>query len=157
MTSIDTSFRIAEMLASGLKCSHILMTLALEARGESDPALVRAMSGLALGMGQGFNCGTLSAGCCVLGLHAGRAREDENDDPRFAAMLDAFSGWFHTMAQQRWGGIDCSDIMKFDPMLKASRCPALIAEVWGQLEQTLEDHGFDPTETTAPDLLEDRP
>lgn len=148
MTSVDDSFRIAEMLASGLKCSHVLMTLALEARGETDPKLVRAMSGLALGMGQGFDCGTLSAGCCVLGLHAGRAREDEADDPRFAAMLDDFSGWFHAMAEERWGGIDCADIMKFDPDLKAQRCPALIAEVWDKVVETLREKGIDPA---APD------
>lgn len=144
MTSPDDSFRIAEMLAAGMKCSHILMTLALEARGETDPKLVRAMSGLALGVGQGFNCGTLSAGACVLGLHAGRAREDEADDPRFAVLLDEFSGWFHVMAKERWGGIDCADIMKFDETLKAQRCPALIAEVWDKLGETLRDQGLDP-------------
>jgi len=144
MTSIDTSFRIAELLASGMKCSHVLMTLALEARGESDPKLVRAMSGLALGMGQGFNCGALSGGCCVLGLHAGRASQDEVDDPRFAAMLDTFSGWFNAMARDHWGGIDCADIMKFDPALKAERCPALVADVWARLEETLTEHGLDP-------------
>lgn len=146
MTDVDVSFRIAEMLATGMKCSHILMTLALEARGEASPELVRSMSGLALGMGQGFNCGALSAGCCVLGLHAGRAEEAEADDPRFAAMLDAFSGWFHAMAKQQFGGIDCADIMKFDPDLKATRCPALIAAVWDEIEKTLLDHGFDPAD-----------
>lgn len=151
MTTPDTSFRIAEMLASGLKCSHVLMTLALEARGEDDPALVRSMSGLALGMGQGFNCGCLSAGCCVLGLHAGRATEAEADDPRFAPMLDDFSGWFHTMAKERYGGIDCADIMKFDPALKAERCPRLIAEVWDKIGETLTEHGLDPAGTSPDD------
>jgi len=156
MTSVDDSFRIAEMLAAGMKCSHVLMTLALEARGETDPKLVRAMSGLALGMGQGFNCGALSAGCCVLGLHAGRAREDEADDPRFAAMLDDFSGWFHTLAEKRWGGIDCADIMKFDPALKAERCPALIAEVWDEVVATLREKGLDPA-AANPDAEETAP
>ncbi len=146
MSDPDTTFRIAEMLLSGLKCSHVLMKLALEAQGRDDPDLVRAMSGLALGMGQGFNCGALSGGCCVLGLIAGRAGEDEAEDPRFASVLDAFSGWFHTAAKQRFGGIDCADIMKFDQALKAQRCPALIGEVWDKLNEILAEHGIDPTE-----------
>ena len=63
----EESFRVAELLLDDFKCSHILMRLALEAQGRDDPDLIRAMSGLALGMGQGFNCGALSAGCCVIG------------------------------------------------------------------------------------------
>ncbi|MDR3493252.1 MAG: C-GCAxxG-C-C family protein [Ancalomicrobiaceae bacterium] len=144
MSAIDTSFRIAELLVSGLRCSHVLMLLALEARGESDPALVKSMSGLALGLGQGFNCGCLTAGCAVLGLYAGRADVDDEDDPRLAALIDDFSGWFHAMAKERFGGIDCADIMRFDEALQAQRCPALIAAVWDRLETTLADHGFDP-------------
>ncbi len=144
MSDPDTTFRIAEMLLSGLKCSHVLMKLALEAQGRDDPDLVRVMSGLALGMGQGFNCGALSGGCCVLGLYAGRADERETDDPRFAPVLDAFSGWFHTAMTQRYGGIDCADIMKFDPSLKSERCPALIVEVWDKLREVLAEHDIDP-------------
>ena len=149
MTSIDTSFRIAELLASGLKCSHVLMLLALEARGQSDPQLVKAMSGLALGLGQGFNCGCLTAGCAVIGLYAGRAGEADDEDPRFAALIDDFSGWFHAMAKARFGGIDCADIIKFDAALQAERCPALIAAVWQRLEATLVEHGIDPAVADA--------
>ncbi|MDR3374181.1 MAG: C-GCAxxG-C-C family protein [Ancalomicrobiaceae bacterium] len=149
MTSIDTSFRIAELLASGLKCSHVLMLLALEARGESDPRLVKAMSGLALGLGQGFNCGCLTAGCAVIGLYAGRADAADDEDPRCAAAIDDFSGWFHAMAKDAWGGIDCADIMQFDEALQAQRCPTLIASVWDRLEATLADHGIDPALSDA--------
>lgn len=154
MTAPDTAFRIAELLLSGLKCSHVLMKLALEAQGRDDPDVVRAMSGLALGMGQGFNCGALTGGCCVLGLIAGRAEEDEADDPRFAALLDDFTGWFHAAARDRFGGIDCADIMKFDPALKQERCPALIGEVWDKLEAILADHGSDLSE--IPDATRSR-
>lgn len=150
MTTPDTAFRIAEMLLAGLKCSHILMKLTLEAQGRDDPGLVRAMSGLALGMGQGFDCGALTAGCCVLGLHAGRAGEDEADDPRFTPLLDEFTGWFHANAHEHFGGIACANIMRFDPALKQERCPALIGEVWERLNYILVDHGIDPTESLDP-------
>lgn len=139
----DASFRIAELLLDGFKCSHILAMLALEAQGRDDPDLVRAMSGLALGMGQGFNCGALSAGCCVIGLYAGRSNADAAEDPRFAGALDALSGWFHAMAKEKFGGIDCADIMKFDPALKAERCPGLILDTWTKATEILAEYGFD--------------
>lgn len=147
--SDDTSFRIAELLMQDFKCSHILMMLALEAQNRDDPDLVRTMSGLALGMGQGFNCGALSGGCCVIGLCAGRGGDNEADDPRFAAALDEFSGWFHAMAKGTYGGIDCADIVKFDPNLKAQRCPGLILDAWKKLVDVLADHGFDVERTPA--------
>lgn len=142
----DVSFRVAELLLAGFKCSHILAMLALEAQGRDDPDLVRAMSGLAVGMGQGFNCGALAAGCCVIGLHAGRGPGDAAEDPRFADALDAFSGWFQAMAKERYGGIDCADIMKFDPALKAERCPGLILDTWARVAAILTEHGFDLAE-----------
>ena len=141
----DESFRVAELLLQGYKCSHVLMKLALEAQERDEPDLVRAMSGLALGMGQGFNCGALSGGCCVLGLYAGRAGEDSPEDPRFDAVLDEFTWWFHTYAKEQYGGIDCSAIMQFDPALKQQRCPALILAVWGKIEETLRKHEIDIT------------
>jgi hypothetical protein len=151
MTAVsdDTGFRVVQMLLSGLRCSHVLMQLALEAQGRDDPDLVRAMSGLANGMGQGFDCGALSGGCCVIGLVAGRAGEDEPDDPRFAAALDSFSGWFNTMATERWGGIRCADIMRFDDALKNERCPALILEVWDRIRETLAENGLDIAEPAS--------
>ena len=107
----EESFRVAELLLDDFKCSHILMRLALEAQGREDPGLIRAMSGLALGMGQGFNCGALSAGCCVIGYYAGRGGEGEHEHPELGAMLDDFAGWFNAAATGQYGGIDCSDIM----------------------------------------------
>ncbi len=139
----EESFRVVELLLQGFKCSHVLMKLALEAQGRHDPDLVRAMSGLALGMCQGLNCGALSAGCCVLGLYAGRDAEDAEEDPRFDAMLDEFTWWFQTYAKEHYGGVDCSAIMQFDPALKQERCPSLILKVWEKLEETLRNHEID--------------
>ena len=143
----EESFRVAELLIDDFKCSHILMRLALEAQGRDDPDLVRAMSGLALGMGQGFNCGALSAGCCVIGYYAGRGSDGEREHPELAAMLDDFTGWFNAAATGQYGGIDCSAIMQFDEGLKHERCPALILATWAKIKETLADHGVDITVT----------
>ncbi len=139
----DTPFRVAELLLNGYTCGNVLMQLALDAQGRDAPDLVRAMSGLALGMGQGFNCGALSAGCCVIGYYAGRGADAESDHPEFGAMLDDFSGWFNAAMTGDYGGIDCATIMQFDERLKQQRCPVLIAASWEKIKETLADHGVD--------------
>lgn len=145
MTTSDgeTGFRIAELLLSGMTCGSVLMTLALEARGEDDPALVAATAGLAHGMGHGFNCGVLTGGACVLGLALGRRGSEGTDDPRLAVALDAFGGWFHAAMTERHGGIDCAAIMRFDEGRRLTLCPALIAEGWSKLNEALADAGAD--------------
>lgn len=140
------SFRIAELLLEGYKCSHILMKLALEARGTDNPELVRAMSGLALGMGQGFNCGCLTGGCCVLGLCAGGINEDQPPRENFDAILEEFAGWFDCAMTEKYGGINCADIMKFDLTLKQQRCPALILEAWEKAGEILAKYEADVTQ-----------
>ena len=139
----DDGFRIAELLLGDFKCSHVLMLMALEAQGRASPDTVRAMSGLALGLGQGFNCGALTGAAAVIGLCAGRGGEDEREDPRLAAVLDDFTGWFNGAMTERYGGINCADIINFDPALKSTRCPALIAEVWDKLLECLDAHDID--------------
>jgi len=152
----DATFRIAELLIGGHTCGNVLMQLALDAQGREAPDLVRAMSGLANGMGQGFNCGALSAGCCVIGYYAGRGTDTESLHPAFGAMLDDFSGWFNTAMTGDYGGIDCAAIMQFDEGLKQRRCPVLIAASWEKIRETLEAHGVDIT-AEAPATAGDAP
>ena len=62
-----------------------------------------------------------------------------------SGMLDDFAGWFTAAATGQYGGINCSDIMKFDEALKRERCPALIIATWAKIKETLADHGVDIT------------
>ncbi|MGO9483333.1 MAG: DVU_1555 family C-GCAxxG-C-C protein [Rhodomicrobium sp.] len=139
----DESFRIAELLLDGHTCGQILVKLALEAQGRDDPDLVRAMAGLALGMGQGFNCGSLSGGCCLLGLYGGRSDENQPGQPRFDIMLEEFSGWFESEMTEKYGGINCEDIIHFDPALKQERCPGIILDCWLKAKEILAKHKVD--------------
>ena len=136
----DESFRVAELLLQGYTCGHVLAKLALEAIGRDNPDLVRAMSGLAVGMGRGLACGSLSGGCCVLGLYGGRSADDEPVHPRFDLMIEQFSGWFIDEFGAKYGGVDCKDIIAFDPELKQQRCPAVILESWRKIKQILAEH-----------------
>jgi hypothetical protein len=139
----DESFRIAELLLEGYTCAQILVKLALEAQGRDNPELARAMAGLALGMGQGFNCGSLTGGCCVLGLYGGRTGEKQPEHPRFDVMVEEFSGWFEAEMTAKYGGINCEKIMGFDATLKHQRCPEIILDCWLKAREILEKHRVD--------------
>ena len=136
----DASFRIAELLLQGYTCGHVLAKLALEAQGRDNPDLVRAMSGLAMGMGRGLNCGALSGGCCILGLYGGRAGDDERVHPRYDLIIEQFSAWFVDGAAAKYGGVNCQDIINFDPALMQQRCPGLILESWQKIQEILAEH-----------------
>lgn len=146
--SLRESHRAAELMDRNLGCSQALMLMALEAGEKRNPelasALLDTMSGLSLGMGQGFNCGALSGGCCVLAYCAGCGRRvnGEESDALFT-MLDAFGSWFTATMTREYGGIDCSEIVEFDDELKRSRCPDIIAASWMKIRETLAEHGLD--------------
>lgn len=58
----DLVFRMMELKAKGFYCSQILTMLALESQEKENPDLVRAMAGLAFGVGIGEVCGALTGG-----------------------------------------------------------------------------------------------
>jgi hypothetical protein len=134
------SCRVAELFQQGDTCGHILAKLALEAQGRQNPDLARAMSGLELGMGQGFNCGALTGGCCILGLYGGRADKNEKAHPHFDLMIEEFAGWFEAEMGDKFGGINCEDIMNFDPARRKEYCPGVILECWLKIKEILAKH-----------------
>ena len=140
----EESFRVAELLLNGDTCGHVLAKLALDSVGRDSPDLVRAMSGLAVGMGRGLNCGCLTGGCCVLGFYGGRADENETVHPRFDVMVEEFSGWFIKTMTETYGGVDCKDVIHFDPARMQERCPALILESWEKIKEILEKNRVNP-------------
>ncbi|WP_028535110.1 DVU_1555 family C-GCAxxG-C-C protein [Paludibacterium yongneupense] len=138
----DHAFRVAELSLQGFTCSHILLQLGLDALGRENPDLMRAMSGLALGMGNGLDCGVLTVGCCLLGLYAGKSGRDDDADARLPLLLEEFTEWFRDEAGARFGGIRCADIMGNDPQRKVERCPALTLAAAGKVFEILEANGF---------------
>jgi C_GCAxxG_C_C family probable redox protein len=139
----DEDFRVAELALKGYKCSHILVQLGLDAQGASNPELLRAMSGLANGMGDGLTCGALTGGCCLIGMYAGMDGEGRDEHPRLPLMLEEYTQWFREEFGKRYGGIDCAQIMQDDPRLRTGRCPGLILEAVRQAMAILAANGFE--------------
>ncbi|HTY98899.1 MAG TPA: C-GCAxxG-C-C family protein [Rhodocyclaceae bacterium] len=139
----DDDFRVAQLALQGYKCSHILVQIGLDALGRSNPDLLRAMSGLANGMGDGLTCGALTGGCCLIGLYAGMDGESQGEHGRLPLMLEEYTEWFREEFGKCYGGIDCAQIMQDDPRLKNERCPALILAAVKKAREILEANGFE--------------
>ncbi len=84
----NENFRVAVLALKGYKCSHILVQIGLDAQEKANPDLLRAMSGLANGMGNGLTCGALSGGCCLIGMYGGTDHQGSDEHGRLPLMLE---------------------------------------------------------------------
>jgi hypothetical protein len=141
----DTLIRMLTLAGKGYSCSQILITLALEARGESNPALVRAVAGLAYGCGSGGTaCGALTGGACVLALYAGKGIDEETSSERLLPMLQELSDWFGERVGSAHGGITCDAVVgKAGPHASRQICGAIVAETFEKAMEILTLNGFD--------------
>ena len=132
--------------AKGYPCSQMMMIMALEEQGQENPALVRAMAGLARGMGIcSGSCGALGAGACILALHAAKGGEAEAELESFNPMLARLNEWFEKKTKG-YGGSLCHEITQGQAgtMEMEMRCGALIADTYDKVMQLLVENGIDP-------------
>jgi Putative redox-active protein (C_GCAxxG_C_C) len=141
-----TQIRMLQLGQQGYTCSQIIMILGLEVRGETNPDLVRAMSGLAFGCGTGrCNCGVLTGGCCLLGLYAGKGGDDETESDRLVLLLQELNDWFcrHTGCDP--GDMSCEAIVgEAGPVASRQRCGAILAETYTKVMELLTANDIDP-------------
>ncbi len=139
----DEMARIAELRAEGFHCSQILLILGLERQGKTNPDLVRAMNGLANGLGDcGRICGVLTGAVCLLGLYAGRGEPQERENHLLNVMARDLLDWFEVKFGRSYGGTDCQTILNDDPWNKMLRCPAMVIETYAKAMELLADNGF---------------
>jgi hypothetical protein len=141
----DALIRILQLARKGYNCSQILILLALEARDEQSPALVRAAAGLAYGCGTGKgSCGVLTGGSCVLALFAGKGSDEEHGSNKFILMLQELSDWFSEHVGGKYGGIECQAIVGEEGLSAArQRCGAILVETYTKVMAILISNGFD--------------
>ena len=148
----ETMIRMMRLAQKGYTCSQILILLALEARGEQNPALVRAAAGLAYGCGTGKgSCGVLTGGSCVIALFAGKGSDEEQESERFMLMLQELSDWFSEHVGSQYGGIECQAIVGEEgPAAARQRCGSILAETYAKVMEILFINGFDPSTLIDP-------
>lgn len=131
--------RIGELLSQKFHCSQIMMQMGMEALELEEPNLVKAMTGLAGGLGGcGKNCGALTGGVCMISLFAGRGTAEEEADPELEAMISEFLVWF----EESFGSADCGDIIQGDRANIPGTCPRLICAACQKALEILESRGF---------------
>jgi len=141
----DEMARIAQLRAEGFHCSQILLILGLERQGKRNPDLVRAMNGLANGLGDcGKVCGVLTGAVCLLGLYAGRGEREERENHLLNVMIQNLLDWFEEKFGRIYGGTDCQTILNDDPWNKMLRCPTMVIETYMKVIELLADNGFIP-------------
>jgi hypothetical protein len=144
----DLTIRIMQLSGKGYCCSQILVLLALEAQDRQNPDLVRALSGLCLGVGNsGGVCGVLTGAACLLALYAGKGSDEERADDKISLMFAELIEWFAGTVGQAYGGVTCADILgdgerQPDP----GRCGVLLLDTYRRVLEILAENGFDPAE-----------
>ena len=143
----DEMIRMMQLAQQGFYCSQILLFMGLEAQGKTNPDLIRAMAGLAGGLGfSGDICGVLTGGTCLLGLYAGKGVADEEEDPRLNIMVNQLMEWFNREYGQTYGGCSCEAILGDDPQSRTTRCPALVLGTLEKVKALLIENGFELSE-----------
>lgn len=141
---MDDLERMRELKAQGYYCSQVLVKLGLELRGDDNADLVRAMHGLAGGLGfSGELCGALTGGACLLGLYAGKGLPEEEQDSRLDFMVSDMVEWFKKEHGESFGGIRCIDIVGDSSSNMANRCPGIVAATYQRAKELLVENGFD--------------
>ena len=138
---MDVFDRMLELAREGYDCAQIMLTLALDMDGKSDPDLVRAMGGLSLGVaGGGDICGALSGGACLLAYFAGRGAPGEQPPPNLGEMYASLREWFSEYTAG-YGGGSCSCILAGDERNRVMRCPLVVQAVFEKCCGLLEMNG----------------
>jgi C_GCAxxG_C_C family probable redox protein len=136
--------RMMQLAREGFHCSGIILFMGLEAQGKTNPDLIRAVSGLAGGIGfSGDVCGAVTGGACLLGLYAGRGLSGEEESPELRIMISELMDWFSTEQTNQGDGIHCRDILNEDPRNIQTKCPAIVSGVYLKVRSILDEHGFD--------------
>ncbi len=140
---MDDADRMRELKGQGF-FSQILMILGMELQGKENSDLVRAMHGLAGGLGfTGELCGALTGGACLIGLYAGKGTPTQEDDPRLMFMIQDLVKWFKQGYGQQYGGIRCEEILNDGSRGMGMPCPTMVMGTLQKVKELLVENGFD--------------
>jgi hypothetical protein len=112
----DLDQLVARLMLSGTCCTQVLVQLALDETGRSDPLFVAAVAPLCGGLWDRITCGALTGGVLALGLLHGERPVDHTT-------VRHYVDWF----RQEFGSTDCRDLVEEDALARGVRCPPIVA------------------------------
>lgn len=141
---MDEMEQLITLRKQGFYCSQMILLQGMEQMGKTNPDLVRAMHGLAGGLGfSGELCGALTGGASLLGLYAGKGTPEQEEDPRLDFMIQDLVKWFKAEYGEQFGGIRCEEILAGNNQNKTTRCPLMVMGVLQKVNELLVENGFD--------------
>ncbi len=141
---MDDIDKLINLRKQGFYCSQIIMLQGLEQMGKSNPDLIRAMHGLAGGLGfSGELCGALTGGAALLGVYTGKGIPEEQENLHLMFMAEDLVKWFKAEYSEKFGGIRCAEILAGNNQNQMIRCPILIIGVLQKVYELLEKNGYD--------------
>ena len=141
--TMDELLRMLELTGQGFHCSQILLFLGFE-RGKSNPDLIRAMSGLAGGVGFcGDTCGAVDRRRMFDSADAGRGAPEEEDHPRLNLMINELVEWFTLEFSECYGGIHCREILDRRPGEPVGSLSDIVTRTYQKVKSLLLENGFD--------------
>lgn len=136
--------RMRELKQQGFFCSQIIVIMGMELQGKTNPDLIKAVHGLAGGLGfSGELCGALSGGACLLGLYAGKGEPDDEEDPRLMFMIQDMVRWFKETFGEKYNGIRCEQILAANGGNQMMVCPMLVSQTFQKVKELLVENGYD--------------
>ncbi|MDL2317233.1 C-GCAxxG-C-C family protein [Desulfovibrio sp. OttesenSCG-928-A18] len=149
----DAQLLVLELGSKGYSCAQMVMIGGLRLMGRENHDLVRAMAGLAQGVGaSGEICGALSGGVCLIGLHTGKGEDAEEPLPEAPLIMNQLVEWFQEDLCAG-GAITCDAILGCGPEsaadcrgMDAMRCGDLVARTWSKAVSLLLESGIDPAQ-----------
>lgn len=115
---------VEDLMLSGLCCTQVLVEMALDETGRSDPLMVAAVAPLCAGMAVGGACGALSGGLLALSILRHQEPVDETAARRYVE-------WF----AEEFGSTECRDLVAEDPVARAERCPTITAAAFAKARE----------------------
>jgi len=153
----ETQIMVLELGSKGYSCAQIVIIGSLRLMGEDNENLVRAMAGLAQGIGNTGNmCGALAGGLCMLSMYAAKGNDFEQALPQLPLLMDELVHWF---TSEMCGGkaITCDAILGINDSnnsndahvpirtMDSQHCGLLVAKVWEKCVSLLRKYEIDPT------------
>ncbi|MDR1945646.1 MAG: C-GCAxxG-C-C family protein [Desulfovibrio sp.] len=151
----DAHMLVLDMGSRHYSCAQIVMTGGLRLMGRDNPDLIRAMAGLAQGVGySGEICGALAGGICLVALHTAKCTDDEETLPEARPLMNTLVEWFRE-EHCKGGAITCDALLAEERAggdgvgahggMHAAICGELVASVWNKTIVLLAENGIDPS------------
>lgn len=137
---MDFDMVLLELKKQGIGgCSQVMAKLALDLKGEENPGLVRAMSGLTGGMGNaGSACGVLTGGAAAIGYLTGKGQAEDIPHEEYKEIVKKYVDWF----REEYGTDRCEDLIHGDKELSNRICPGIIEAGYFKMVELLEEYGI---------------